>query len=59
MKKIYPESGPSVEEILMNSETFTRVAEKIKELHPSYADILSLIFLYFRKVYISKLLITW
>ena len=41
-----PESGPSVEEILMNNETFTRVAEKIKELHPSYADILSLKFFY-------------
>jgi len=41
-----PESGPSVEEILMNHETFTRVAEKIRELHPSYADILSLKFFY-------------
>ena len=41
-----PESGSSVEEILMNNETFTRVTEKIKELHPSYADILSLKFFY-------------
>ncbi|MCO1600859.1 RNA polymerase sigma factor [Desulfosporosinus nitroreducens] len=40
------ESGPSVEEILMNNEAFTRVAEKIKELHPSYADILALKFFY-------------
>ena len=40
------ESGPSIEEILMNNETFTRVAEKIKELHTSYADILSLKFFY-------------
>jgi len=29
------ELGPSVEEIIMKNEAFARVAEKIKELHPS------------------------
>lgn len=43
------ESGPSVEEIIINNEAFTKVAEKIKELHPSYADILSLKFFYHYK----------
>lgn len=40
------ESGPSIEEILMNKEMFAKVAEKIKELHPSYTDILSLKYFY-------------
>lgn len=40
------ESGSSVEEILVNNEAFARVAEKIKELHTPYADILSLKFFY-------------
>lgn len=43
------EPGPGVEEILMSNETFTRVAEKIKELHPSYADILALKYFYYYK----------
>lgn len=45
-EEVLPESGPSVEEILMNNEAFTKVTEKIKELHPPYADILSLKFFY-------------
>jgi len=40
------EQGPSVEEILVSSETFAKLAKKMKELHPSYADILSLKYFY-------------
>lgn len=40
------EQGPSVEEILVSSETFTNLAKRMKELHPSYADILSLKYFY-------------
>ncbi len=41
------ESGQSnIEEILMNKELFAGVAEKVKELHPSYADILTLKYFY-------------
>lgn len=40
------DSGPGIEEILMNKEMFSIVVEKIKELHPSYADILSLKYFY-------------
>ncbi|MDQ7095888.1 sigma-70 family RNA polymerase sigma factor [Desulfosporosinus sp. PR] len=39
-------SEPSVEEILINNETFTEVAAIIRKLHPPYADILSLKFFY-------------
>ena len=40
------DAGPSIEEILMNKESFARVEQKIKELHPSYADILTLKYFY-------------
>ncbi|AFM01232.1 MULTISPECIES: RNA polymerase sigma factor [Desulfitobacterium] len=36
------EPGPSVEDIILGNEAFTRVTELIKELPPAYADILSL-----------------
>ncbi len=38
--------GPSVEEILVSAETFAKLAKKMKELNPSYADILSLKYFY-------------
>lgn len=40
------ESGPSLEEIIINNDTFTRVADLMKDLHPTYADILSLKYYY-------------
>ncbi len=36
------EPGPSVEDIILDNEAFTRVTELIKELSPAYADLLSL-----------------
>lgn len=41
-----PESGPTLEEIVVRNETFTQVTRKVKELHPSYADIFSLKYFY-------------
>jgi len=38
---------PNIEEILINKETFTRLVEITNELHPSYADILSLKYFYY------------
>lgn len=52
-----PNSEPSVEEILMNNESLFMVTEKIKELHPSYADVLALkYFFQYEDVEISTIL---
>ena len=42
IEEVIIDPGPSVEEILIKNEILTGVAEKIKELRPSYADILYL-----------------
>ncbi|MGI5901488.1 MAG: RNA polymerase sigma factor [Desulfitobacteriia bacterium] len=41
-----PASDPGVEDILLTNESFSIIAEKIEELHPSYADILALKYFY-------------
>ncbi|MDA8226591.1 MAG: RNA polymerase sigma factor [Desulfitobacterium hafniense] len=41
-----PESGQNIEDIIITNETFNRVAAIIKELPPSYADIISLKYYY-------------
>ncbi len=57
MQENFFDSGPSVEELVVNDETLATVAEKIKELHPSYADILSLKYYYqYTDEEISKIL---
>jgi RNA polymerase sigma-70 factor (ECF subfamily) len=40
------ESGPSVEEIVINNDTFYRAAYYLKSLNPSFADILLLKYYY-------------
>ncbi|HHY26962.1 MAG TPA: RNA polymerase sigma factor [Desulfitobacterium dehalogenans] len=51
------EPGPSVEDIILDNEAFTRVTELIKELSPSYADILSLkLYYHYNDEEISRML---
>ncbi|EGW37199.1 sigma-70 family RNA polymerase sigma factor [Desulfosporosinus sp. OT] len=51
------ESVPNVEETVISNEAFSRVTDKIKKLHPLYADILSLkYYFYYKDEEISKML---
>jgi RNA polymerase sigma-70 factor (ECF subfamily) len=57
IKEDIHESAPNLDEILIDKETFTKVAEIIKNLHPTYADILSLkLFYQYNDEEISRML---
>jgi len=51
------ESGENIEETLICEETFNKLAAKLNDLHPAYADILSLkLFFQFNDEEIAKIL---